>query len=208
METIELRERATALRVRGHSFQQIADELGISKSYAWKLVNSSDYSDSILRRIEELPRLHLKRLEALFAAVYPKAETGDVQSIHAARGLLEHKERLLGLGRRDGAALKQLRQEYIEALHDVLDLLQESHPEAHEAVLRVIVGEPESEEEEPGRRPRAFATEDADPSLRSLDAGDDAASPACGSEPEADPRPPSDDDEDGDDPDELDGLIF
>jgi hypothetical protein len=97
---IEARQRVTRaleMRKRGVTYADIAAACGYnSPQAAAKAVRTE------LRRMpeearEELRQIEMARLDALLAAVWPKAMVGDVAATRAALDVCERRARLLGL---------------------------------------------------------------------------------------------------------------
>jgi transposase-like protein len=95
----EREQRAVAMRRGGASYDQIARAIGITRSAACKAVRR------VLARIAreasedaaELRALEQQRLDALLAAVWPRAAKGDLAAVDRALRIAERRARLLGL---------------------------------------------------------------------------------------------------------------
>lgn len=96
-EIVERRTRAVELVAAGHSYDEVAAELGYAnRSGAWQAVQASLRAVQA-DTVEEYRALTLDRLEALLAVVWPKAMTGDIQAVAAARRIIDAECRVLGL---------------------------------------------------------------------------------------------------------------
>src|SRR5262245_6416294 len=93
------RAEIVRLRVEGRTLQAIADEIGLSRSAVHESLTNelkklADRSQEAAAAYRELT---LARLEALFAAVWPKVQDGHVPSVNAAVSILDRQAKLLGL---------------------------------------------------------------------------------------------------------------
>lgn len=89
--------KALELRMEGRTFEAIAQELGYAgKQGAYDAVKRS--LDAITREpAEELIKLDLERLDALWGIQYLNAQAGDVQAMAACMKIMERRAKLLGL---------------------------------------------------------------------------------------------------------------
>lgn len=90
---------AVGLRIRGKTYQQIADILGVSDGQAFKLIQ-----DELTRRreitreqVETIRAIEMERLESWLDKLFPNIETGDCKAIQTAVKIQERKSKLLGL---------------------------------------------------------------------------------------------------------------
>lgn len=92
-------ERALALRRASHSYAQIAQKLGLSKSRAHKLVQIGleDARAQNAAAADDLRAVELSRLDGILAKVYPKATAGDLQAVDRVLKIGERRAKLLGL---------------------------------------------------------------------------------------------------------------
>ncbi|MDC5696450.1 helix-turn-helix domain-containing protein [Intrasporangium calvum] len=91
------RARAIELRTQGWTYQAIADELGYaSKGTVYRLVAQA-LAREISDAVEELQQLEAARLDALQAAIWEQAMSGDVDAAQAALCIVMSRCRLLGL---------------------------------------------------------------------------------------------------------------
>lgn len=90
---------AVALRIRGKTYQQIAQTLGVSDGLAFKVINEElERRRSITReQIETIRDIELERLESWLDKLDPNIEVGDTKSIQTAVKIQERKSKLLGL---------------------------------------------------------------------------------------------------------------
>jgi hypothetical protein len=91
------RERlAVALRVDGCTYAAIGDRLGISDRMASRVVNRA--INRVLREpVGQLIELEARRLDALWAAMWPRALTGSARHAEVCVRISERRSRLLGL---------------------------------------------------------------------------------------------------------------
>lgn len=94
---LERRIQAVALVQSGHSYDDIAVELGYAnRSGAWKAVQAalgSHESESV----EQLRALEVDRLDALQASLWPRLREGDVAVANTILRIIVTRVRLLGL---------------------------------------------------------------------------------------------------------------
>lgn len=57
----QLKAKILALRARGHSYQQAANELDLDKSYVWRIANDK-YKPHPRSKLAEVPKLNLEQL--------------------------------------------------------------------------------------------------------------------------------------------------
>lgn len=88
------------LRLEGLSYREIAEKSGISAGHACKIIGQmlDEYAADTAERLDLWRRLELARLERGIAAVWEKAQAGNVGAVEQARKLIESEIRLLGLG--------------------------------------------------------------------------------------------------------------
>jgi hypothetical protein len=95
----ERAEEALRLRKAGLTFRQIGARMGFTEQRAHHLV-SQELARLNAKRAESaaaVTRLELERLDALLAAVWPKALEGDLPCIDRVLAVLARRARLLGL---------------------------------------------------------------------------------------------------------------
>jgi hypothetical protein len=98
-KTAERRTLAVQLRVEGKTFRQIGAAMGFSEQRAHFIVTEE------LQRLNrerseaasELQQLESQRLDALHAAVWEKAQAGDLDAINAVVKLMNRRAKLLGI---------------------------------------------------------------------------------------------------------------
>ena len=95
----ERRARALQLRKEGANFDQIAEELGMSRSAAHKTVQRAIAELATLAETEvaEIRALESARLDELQHAVWPQAVAGDLPALDRVIRIMERRARLLGL---------------------------------------------------------------------------------------------------------------
>lgn len=96
VERAERAAKAVKLRTAGMSYDEIGFALGISKTNAWK------YTNRALRQLPAedaatLRQLEGAKLDALWAAFYPKAIDGDIEAAGVCIRLSGARRRLFGL---------------------------------------------------------------------------------------------------------------
>jgi hypothetical protein len=97
LSVLEREHNVVQLRIQGKTFEQIAAQLG----YA----DHSGARDAWLRATERAPmesvneyrQIHITRLEALVAILWPKVEAGDLQAFPHLMSALKEEATLLGL---------------------------------------------------------------------------------------------------------------
>jgi hypothetical protein len=94
---VDRRVEALRLRRSGLSYQAIADVLGYSsRANAFRLVSQALH-EVVEAEVGELRQLEAERLDALHAAVWPKAIRGHLPSIDRVLAIMKRRARLLGL---------------------------------------------------------------------------------------------------------------
>lgn len=89
--------KALELRMEGRTFEAIAEEVGYAgKQGAYEAVRRS-LLEVVREPAEELIRLDLERLDALWGIQYLNAQAGDVQAMAACMKIMERRAKLLGL---------------------------------------------------------------------------------------------------------------
>ena len=95
----ELRREALFLRSTGASFAAIGKALGVSKSAAFKAVNSALQAlrDEITEQAKLLQAQEAERLNQLQRGVWSDAIAGNVVAIQTVLKIMERRAKLLGL---------------------------------------------------------------------------------------------------------------
>jgi len=95
----ERKAQALSRRIGGFTFQQIADEMGVSRQAAHALVKSAlaELNEKIAESAAELRRLELERLDTMRSAVWGGVLKGDLQSIDRALKISARLSALAGL---------------------------------------------------------------------------------------------------------------
>jgi len=89
--------RAIQLKLQGLTYQQIADELGYtSRGTVYKIIKTAQAAQ-LTGAVEEHLDIEVSRLNALQAAVWPAAMSGDLQALVVAARIIDARCRLLGL---------------------------------------------------------------------------------------------------------------
>lgn len=94
-----LQEKALQARLRGLSHAGIANEIGISKTHAHRLVTAAlaDARQKTADAADEALTVELLRLDALWPENFDRARAGDVAAVHACMRIMERRAKLLGL---------------------------------------------------------------------------------------------------------------
>ena len=91
------RARCVELALAGHSYDEIALEVGYqNRGTAWRAVQES-LNSRIAEAVEEYRELELARLDALQAAHWPQAVAGSVRSADLVLRVIDRRIKLLGL---------------------------------------------------------------------------------------------------------------
>lgn len=99
-ETIEAKEkavRALEARKEGKTFAQIADEVGYNSPQAAHDAVKRALDAMIREPAEDVRRLELERLDAMWGLHYLNAQAGDVQALAACMRIMERRAKLLGI---------------------------------------------------------------------------------------------------------------
>jgi len=89
--------RAIQLKLQGLTYQQIADELGYnSRGTVYKIIKTAQAA-RLTGAVEEHLDIEVSRLNALQAAVWPAAMSGDLRALVVAARIIDARCRLLGL---------------------------------------------------------------------------------------------------------------
>jgi len=89
--------RVFELRIQGHTFDQIAGEVGYSgPSGAWQAYQRIK-SETIFESIDEARQLELMRLDEMQLAVWDRAINGDLPAAHCVLKIMDRRAKLLGL---------------------------------------------------------------------------------------------------------------
>ncbi len=93
------RAEALELRRAGHTYAAIGEQLGLSKTMAFKLVRQGMEEGRIAigEAADQLRAEELSRLDGMLSAVWPKAAKGDLAAVDRVLKIGERRARLLGL---------------------------------------------------------------------------------------------------------------
>ncbi|MGR5323413.1 helix-turn-helix domain-containing protein [Vibrio sp. DNB22_17_1] len=93
------REKAVQLRLAGHTYKSIAEELDITEAAAFKTVKTamSHGLERIKANSEELAMTELMRLEVVHQVLWPLVLEGDLKAIDRLHRNNLQRQRLLGL---------------------------------------------------------------------------------------------------------------
>lgn len=94
------REQAACLQLRleGHSFRAIADQLGLSLGTTYSRVRAA-VDLEVNPKADELRAVEVQRLDMYLARLAPKIAEGDDRAINTAVRISESRRRMLGLDR-------------------------------------------------------------------------------------------------------------
>jgi len=99
VNAVDKRQVALELRKDCYTFQEIADQLGITKGYAYKLVTKglAELTEKVRSSADELRELENIRLDTLWTKAYDKAQVGDLGAINTCLKISERRAKLNGL---------------------------------------------------------------------------------------------------------------
>jgi transcriptional regulator len=91
--------RVLKLRLQGLSFREIAEQIGVCEQRAYTICRQElDRLNKIrTEAAEQTQRLEIGRLDALLAAVWAKAQQGDLHAIDRVLAIMQRRAKLLGL---------------------------------------------------------------------------------------------------------------
>lgn len=95
--------RALQLRAKGASRDTIAAELDVHPVTAWRYIRDA-IAELPREPAEEVRALELERLDAMQAALWPKALRGNVGAIDRVLKIMERRAKYLGLDEQTSAA--------------------------------------------------------------------------------------------------------
>jgi hypothetical protein len=90
------RSEAVRLKAAGHTYEQVAQRLGYANRGTVHRVQQALHARQV-ESVDELRHLELARLDALQAALWPRAMNGDVPAALAVLRVVDQRLRLLGL---------------------------------------------------------------------------------------------------------------
>jgi hypothetical protein len=95
----ERRKQALELRKAGFTYQQIADQLGFTRTAAYKTVKVAldDINQNIKDEAATVRTLELERLDRLWVEMYRRAKGGDYGAVDRCLRIQERRSKLLGL---------------------------------------------------------------------------------------------------------------
>jgi len=123
----ERKAQALSRRIGGFTFQQIADEMHVTRQAAYALVKSAlaELNEKIAEDAAELRRLELERLDTMRSAVWGGVLKGDLQSIDRALKISARLSALAGLDAptksdvtSNGNAITKIEIEYVKTGND------------------------------------------------------------------------------------------
>ena len=99
--------RVFELRIQGHTFDQIAGEVGYSgPSGAWQAYQRIK-GETIFESIDEARQLELMRLDEMQLAVWDRAINGDLPAAHCVLKIMDRRAKLLGLDKPEKAEVNK-----------------------------------------------------------------------------------------------------
>ena len=152
LAAIEKMEQAWELRRLGLSFREVAQETGMSKSQAHRVIAelAADASQTLGARVAECVALDLDTLSRMQRAKQPAADAGDDDAINTVLRILEARRKLLGVGSDRGPAVAvQINSEAAPAVD--LDEFMQSVAAVMPDVIRIAMENPGSQHDEPAR---------------------------------------------------------
>ena len=98
-KTAALEAQCLHLRMAGYSHREIAAQLGIAPSSAYKRVRHAldEVNKHNLDTAEQLRALELLRLDELLSALWDTAIAGDLKAVDRVLKVMERRAKLLGL---------------------------------------------------------------------------------------------------------------
>ena len=94
-----LRRKAVDLRIKGYSFGDIATELGVSRTQAFRLVQGAlkVHNRRLAEKAEELIRVEEERLDRAVKGLMKKVDAGDTRAAEVLVRISESRRKLHGL---------------------------------------------------------------------------------------------------------------
>src|SRR5262245_39291828 len=91
--------QALDLRKAGLTFKKIGDRMGVTEQRAHKMVTQelARLNGKRAESAEAVTRLEIERLDALMAAVWEKAEGGELAAIDRVLSIMARRAKLLGI---------------------------------------------------------------------------------------------------------------
>jgi hypothetical protein len=101
--------QALDLRKAGLTFKKIGDRMGVTEQRAHKMVTDelARLNSKRSENAEAVTRLELERLDALIAAIWPKAEQGDLTAIDRVLAIMARRAKMLGIDQEKPSAVTQ-----------------------------------------------------------------------------------------------------
>jgi hypothetical protein len=93
------RSEAVRLKAAGHTYEQVAQQLGYANRGTVHRIVQQALHTREAESVDDLRHLELARLDALQAALWPRAMKGDVPAALAVLRVVDQRLRLLGLDR-------------------------------------------------------------------------------------------------------------
>jgi transcriptional regulator len=97
LAVLEREHRVVKLRTQGKTFDQIAKELGYADNTGARAAWIRATERAPMESVNEYRQIHMTRLEALVAILWPKVEAGDLQAFPHLMSALKEEATLLGL---------------------------------------------------------------------------------------------------------------
>ena len=97
LAVLEREHRVVKLRTQGRTYESIAKELGYADASGAREAWLRATKRAPIDNINEYRQIHMTRLEALVAILWPKVEAGDLQAFPHLMSALKEEATLLGL---------------------------------------------------------------------------------------------------------------
>src|SRR5262245_29761069 len=99
LKAAETKRQVIELRRAGHAFVEIADQVGISRQRAHQIVRDHLAETNRLssETIEQYRQQELDRLDQMQAAIWDKAQAGELKAVEVLVKIAQFRSRLLGL---------------------------------------------------------------------------------------------------------------
>jgi len=99
LSTAEKTIKAVEMKKAGNSYQEIGDELGCSREYAYKLVKNElkRLMEEVDESCLEYREIENQRLDSLWTKAYAKVKDGDLSAVNTCIKISERRSKLYGL---------------------------------------------------------------------------------------------------------------
>lgn len=95
----EKRKQALELRKAGFTFQQIGDQLGVTRGMAFRYVKDTldEINEKQIEEAKQIRTLEVERLDRLWVVSYQQAKNGNLGAVDRCIKIMERRSKLLGL---------------------------------------------------------------------------------------------------------------